>query len=345
MVSPAKLVQRLKASTALTAIIAIVSIITLIVVSTKQCKCNCGPQENFRWWWQPKPIPRVRTRPVLLDSDELVLRRTRPDWRDSESRVTTVHDDFEYKWSEGAAGLTYFKDNNEYVTTGKDGRRLIVTSINSIGGFADLQEDFPMFTDCYDNGKYGQGDFYESTKMLVPIICGNDTLLNIRSGSRLGTRLTVRIPGIKARWVAYDKITGMMFVPHDQPNNKLLKIGIYKFTDIPLRSTIRYVRDLTLTQRIEDCTAGVFSEDGILWLLENGRDQGRVLGFHISLDGVGNVIGRRKKIVNIPRPSSGILDRQDFVGLARRNGDLMALLRNQDIGTDNVSIFQISGLM
>ena len=344
MVNLTKAVKQLKTTTALIMIIAIVSIITLIVVSTKKCKCDCGNQENFRWWWQPREI-RPLPRATIISSDDSVLRRSRPGWRDSSYSVERIIDDAEYDWSEGVRGLTYYKKQSDYVTSGKDGDRFIVVKTNSSDGFVELEEDFPMYRECVKRGMYGQGSFYQDDRMLVPIICGNRTLLNIRSGSRLGTRLHVTIPNVKARWVAYDSITGMMFIPHDQSNGKLLKIGIYQFTDMVFNSTIRHVRDLTLTHFLNDCTAGVFSEDGILWLLENGRDKGECWGFHLSVDGVGNVIGRRKKIASITRPIEGVLDAQDFVGLARKDGKLITLLRNQDVGTDNLSLYRINGLM
>ncbi len=347
--------RSIKVSTALLALIAVLSTITLIIIVSQLPFKTKAHGEEFRFQ-QPKKVrlykrptarvPLVRS-PVLAGSrDDTILRRRRPEWSDSNYTVSNIIDDIEYSWSEGIKGLTYFKDQMEYVTSGKDGDRMIVVKTNSSGGFGELEENFPMYRECNrEGGEYGQGTFYDSQRMLLPIICGNDTLLNIRTGSRLGTRLHVRIPNVKARWVAYDEITGMLFVPHDQPNGKLLRIGIYEFKDQVFNSTIRHVRDLSLTNRLLNVTAGVFSEDGILWLLENGRDRGECRGFHISVDGVGNVIGRQKKIASLPRPSGSFIDRQDFVGLARKDGDLIALLRNQDIGTDNVSLFKISGLM
>jgi len=151
-------------------------------------------------------------------------------------------------------------------------------------------------------------------------------------------------------WITVDPISNHIFVPrysYSRPVNiSFFDIYDVKFPyfDILRLPQVAYINDQINAQ------CGVFSNDGILYLLDNRRETSGFRAYSFGYDNYyEGFLFTKRKTYRITKPEESVFssDSQDMVGITfvQNPRRLMILFRNEDVGTDNFYLLTIRGLM
>ncbi len=297
----------------------------------------------------------------------------RPVWNDNiytSSSVGTSSRYFETSWSESIWGLSSFQTRTQ---SGNNIKSLLTTTNNRTVLLQIDNRNFTLWNPSvicrYDisnlysrlsgrNWKFGQGSQFTYNGIdkyfLVPISNGNTSrllsfympsgridsaIINIREFREDSTYFNVN-------WICVDPISNFLFVPYYTYQGMLVQFDIF---DVRTENGLYLSRLLTTPNIIYPVKAqcGVFSPEGILYLLDNVRNTSGISAYSFGYNRYyRNYVFERRKFYKITKPEESIWssDSQDMLGISFVDRKIYILNRDEDIGTDNFWFTTITGL-
>jgi len=320
--------------------------------------------EKFDFGKLPIPSPTPRTPrfrrgfslpPRVLETEiDLVTRlrderlrrtRTRNETSGDLSYIVVIDDEEPDVWSEGARGLLLVPEENSIYMGNKGTLNRFNVSPGTIS-FSLTSIENPQSVGrphCYYGNAYGFGQPTKfvlergnigglKTFVMAPILCNDgSSRLELYRPSRMDLIKTVEIPREfgNPKWVAHDPVTNYTVMPLSDTTLGLFSIflngtdlDIVKVLDCPIISG----------STIKNVTAGTFRDDGMLYLTSNEDNSKRgiyKLGFTTSNQF--QLIAAYRDFVN-----------DQLVGITTYKRDIFLMIRNNDFGDDNISIYRFT---
>ncbi len=307
------------------------------------------------------------------------LKRERPEWEDSPGNIEHKQDNIfesEYPWTEGAAGFSQMK--NRIIICGKNRQELVVAPIGMFGSISPASSTFriDVLGNYGDYTKFGQGCQFSWTSSrlgenntvvqeqndvyLVPIFRtdGVDVAtFTLQNGSLTLVDMQVLSNFAKSGWITVDPISKCLFFCTNYDNTNLSfrarSFAIYNIEPLDSgRLRITGLSSAVIDRPIEKCTGGCFSNNGILYLLNNDNDSSGFSAYTFNYNQYlpGYVFNKvRDYRVYTPDESIWSSDNQDLVGIGYfkfgQDRFLGILHRNEDVDIDNITYTKASGLM
>lgn len=303
------------------------------------------------------PTPTLPRTDFSLDLNEVIrarLERSRiRDYITSPvlTSICVIDDEEPDVWSEGARGILVDSVNKKLYMCNKG--TINKFSVSNNLGFNISMIENPTSTSrpqCQYNNAYGYG---QPTKIklefgringinnfiVAPVICNNGrSKLEFFSPTitTLNQLKTLQLPnGLNPKWIAHDSITNYTLIPS---SDNLSSIGVYNIYLLAngVDLTIQKIMDLPIVGNdrlpitLESITAGCFSDDGVLYLLSNSETN----------NGFMRVFWTNDNKLLVKDGYTNFADDQ-LVGITSFNKDILVLVRNNDFGDDNISIFRI----
>jgi hypothetical protein len=326
------------------------------------------PTENYipdairRFLTEKQKIPQIK--PVSLQpipygtSSNLVERlhnermnrvRTRSEPSVNLRYDVVIDDEEPDVWSEGARGILLDPENlSMYMGNKGTLNRFNVSSLMSFSlASIETPQDIGR-PHCYFASAYGFGQatnfvlergriFGFNKFIMAPIACNDGSArLELYRPGRLDLIKMVELPREigQPRWVAHDPITNYTIIPSNTSVNTL---GLYTINLLGSDLVITKVQDCRLVTpdnndfSVSNVTAGCFRDDGILFLTCNADNSSK---------------GIYKFGLNTERNFTILTSYQDFVddqivGITTFRRDIFLMIRNNDFGDDNISIYRM----
>ena len=308
------------------------------------------------------------------------LKRERPEWEDSPGVIEHKQDNIfetEYNWTEGAAGFSQMK--NMLIICGKNREELVVAPIGFFGSIAPATSSFriDILRNYGDYTKFGQGcQFSWMTSRLnednVVVEVQNDVYLapvfketgvdvatfTLQNGSLTLVDMQNISNFAKSGWITVDPISKCLFFCTNYDNTSLSfrarSFAIYNIEPLDSgRLRISGLSSAVIDRPISKCTGGCFSNNGILYLLNNDDDNSGFSAYTFNYNQYlpGYVFNKvRDYRVYTPDESIWSSDNQDLVGIGyfkfpNQERFLGILHRNEDVDVDNITYTKATGLM
>lgn len=308
----------------------------------------------------------MSTNRVRIQNAIAKLNIPRSNWINNQytSEYINQYSQFETPWSENLWWLSSF--NNTLITSTNNKRILrqlqfnqFTYSFTTISTF-DISTIENILGLRSGNLRWGQGcqfTFNNNNKyFIIPVNNGINSWLvcfqiNINTELLQHSYQYVKpIGNGVVNWIAIDPISNHIFVPkysYSRPTN-ISHFDIYD-VEFPYFNILQLPQMAYISDQI-NAQCGVFSNNGVLYLLDNRRNTSGVRAYSFGYDNYyEGFLFTKRKTYRITKPDESILssDSQDMVGITfvQNPRRLMILFRNEDVGTDNFYLLTIRGLM
>lgn len=360
----------------------IVSISILIATILLICvPKTCMVDETYKI-----PTPKV-TRPKLKISEETKdkiqaeyaaqkLKRQRPTWQNLDGIIEHNEDgvfEVEYNWTDGAAGFSQLKD--KAIICGDNRTKLIACQIGMFSpSVSESSSSFSisMLNQMYQGQtvytNFGQGCEFSWTTgsvrrnvYIAPVFRSDGVdaaVFTLQNGVLTFFDLFLLSNDAKSGWLTIDPISKCLFfcpVYNLDLESEARFFIIFNIETIDNGRRIRLTSfdDARVNSPIVKCTGGCFSDNGILYLLNNDDNSTGFSAYTFAYNQYlpGYMFTKvRDYRVYTPEESIWSNDNQDLVGIGYFNFPgysrfIGILHKNEDIGTDNITYTMVEGLM
>ena len=299
----------------------------------------------------PSKIPSLNVSDLSerIHDERMNRSRTRSEPRLTLSYEVVVDDEEPDVWSEGARGLLVVqKKRSIYMGNSSTLNKFRVANSTMSISYSSIENPISVgLPHCNVVNAYGfgqatyfvleRGDISGMKEFIMaPITCQDgSSRLELYRPDNTTLMKTLILPSSIAnpRWVAHDPITNYTIIPSSYNLNVLEvysiylvggDLAIYKVMDCPI------VDGYNNGMALRKVTAGAFRDDGMLYLTSNQDDSRRgIYKFGLTADNKFMISASYQNFVN-----------DQLVGISTFRRDVFLMIRNNDFGDDNISIYR-----